>query len=267
MARARAGGARKFRCRVAYDGTPYSGFQAQPGRPTVQRELEEALERITRQAARVVPAGRTDAGVHATGQVIHFLSGWPHEPDDLGRALNALLPETVAVAALEEADPDFHARYSALSRRYRYDIWNGPLRSPLRQRFTLHRARPLDADAMHQAVQSLVGTRDCRAFAAGEDPAASTVREIFNAACRRNREMVRITVEANAFVRHMMRRIVGTLLEIGEGRKPPAHMERVLHSGDKALAGPTAPAKGLCLVWVSYPDAPAPKTTKEDQEA
>ena len=267
MARPGTGGARKFRCRVAYDGTPYSGFQAQPGRPTVQQELEAAMQRITRRATRVVPAGRTDAGVHATGQVIHFLSGWRHEVAALERALNAVLPETVAVAGLAEADPAFHARYSARSRRYRYDIWNGPRRSPMRQRYTLHRARPLDAGAMHAALQLLVGTHDFRAFAAGEDAAVCTVRAVIRVACQREGELVRVYVEANAFVRHMMRRIVGTLLEIGEGRKPPAHLERVVRSGDKALAGPTAPARGLCLIRVSYPDAPALETMKEDHKA
>ena len=266
MARARGGSARKFRSRVAYDGTPYSGFQAQPGRLTVQHELEAALQQITRRATRVVPAGRTDAGVHATGQVVHFLSGWRHEAEELERALNAVLPETVAVAELEEAVPAFHARYSARSRRYRYDIWNGPHRSPMRQRYTLHRARPLDAGAMHEALQLLVGTHDFRALAAGEEAETSTVRQVIRAACHREDELVRVYVEANAFVRHMMRRIVGTLLEIGEGRNPPGHLERVLRSRDKKLAGPTAPARGLCLIRVSYPGAPAIEMTKEDQE-
>jgi tRNA pseudouridine38-40 synthase len=251
---------------VAYDGTPYNGFQVQVGKPTVQEELEKAIERITQQPTRVVAAGRTDAGVHATGQVIHFLSGWQNPPAALERALNAVLPDTIAVAELEHAKPGFHARYSATSRCYRYDILNNPTRSPIRHRFALHRSRLLDTEAMHAAMQSLIGTHDFRAFAGGEEPGASTVRNVTYATCRRSGDTVRIKVEANAFIRHMMRRIVGTALEIGEGRKPTEHMEQVLAAGNKALAGPTTPAKGLFLIRVTYPDTFAPKRTKEDQQ-
>ena len=134
----------------------------------MQEELEKAIERITQQPARVVAAGRTDAGVHATGQVIHFLSAWPHPPGDLQRAMNAVLPKTVAVADLGYAASEFHARYSARSRRYRYDIINCETRSPITHRFALHRSRPLDAAVMHDALQYLGGTHDFRAFAAGE---------------------------------------------------------------------------------------------------
>ena len=209
-------------------------------------------------------AGRTDAGVHATGQVIHFQSGWTQTPADLERAMNAVLPESIAVAALERAKPEFHARYSAQSRRYRYDIWNGAHRSPLRHRFAWHRSKPLPTDALHAALQCLLGTHDFRAFAAGEEPDARTVRNVMSAQCRRRGNVVRITVEANAFLRHMVRRIVGTLVEIGEGRKPVEHMEEALHTGNKATAGPTAPAKGLFLVRVRYPDAFALEQSKED---
>jgi len=236
----------------------------QVGKPTVQAELEKAIERITRQATRVVPAGRTDAGVHATGQVIHFRSDWTHRTADLERAMNAVLPDTIAVAGLEHAEPNFHARYSAKSRCYRYDILNTATRSPIQHRFALHRSKRLDADAMHTALQSLVGTHDFRAFAAGEDRDAVTVRDVTKVTCRRSGEMVRITVEANAFLRHMMRRIVGTALEIGEGRKRTEHMKDVLTSRDKALAGPTIPAKGLFLVRVTYPGTPGFDTTNED---
>ncbi len=249
---------------MAYDGTPYSGFQVQVGKPTVQAELEKAIERITRQATRVVAAGRTDSGVHAIGQVIHFRSDWTHHTADLERALNAVLPDTIAVAALERAEASFHARYSAKSRCYRYDILNTATRSPIQHRFALHRSKRLDADAMHTALQSLVGTHDFRAFAAGEDRDAVTVRDVTRVTCRRSGEMVRITVEANAFLRHMMRRIVGTALEIGEGRKRTEHMKDVLTSRDKAQAGPTIPAKGLFLVRVTYPGTPGFDTTNED---
>ncbi len=251
---------------MAYDGTPYSGFQAQVSRPTVQQELERAIGRITQQSTRVVPAGRTDAGVHATGQVIHFSSGWSHGSANLERALNAVLPDTIAVAAVAQAEQDFHARFSAKSRRYRYDILNSATRSPLQHRFALHRSHSLDAAAIHGALQYLVGSHDFRAFAAGEETTATTIRNVEMASCRRSGDMVRIVVEANAFLRHMMRRIVGTVLEIGEGRKPTEHLERVLRARDKALAGPTAPAKGLFLVRVTYPERFVLTLTQEDQE-
>ena len=231
----------------------------------MQEELEKAIERITQYPTRVVAAGRTDAGVHATGQVIHFLSDWPHPPADLQRAMNAVLPNTVAVADLGYAASEFHARYSARSRRYRYDIINSETRSPITHRFALHRSRPLDAAAMHDALQCLGGTHDFRAFAAGEPANLSAVRKVLSASCRRSEDMLRIVVEANAFLRHMVRRIVGTLLEIGEGRKPIEHMERVLATRDKAEAGPTAPAKGLFLIRVTYPDTLALKSKEEDQ--
>lgn len=178
--------------------------------------------------------------------------------------MNAVLPDTIAVAALEYAQPDFHARYSAQSRWYRYDILNCATRSPIQHRFAWHRSRPLVADAMHESLQYLVGTHDFRAFAAGEEAGARTVRNVLTARCRRRGEVVRITVEANAFLRHMMRRIVGTLVEIGEGRKPITHMKRVLDAKNKTFAGPTAPAKGLCLIRVCYPQTNALEQREED---
>ncbi len=247
-----------YRCVVAYDGTPYRGFQIQIGEPTVQAELERAVERITQRAARVVAAGRTDAGVHASGQVVHFSAPWRHTPGDLRRALNAMLPKSVAVVEVARAEAGFHARYSAASRWYRYDILNTATRSPLLERFALHRSHPLHAPAINEALQALVGSHDFRAFAAGEPEDAITVREVIRTSCRRDGDMVRICIGANAFLRHMVRRIVGTALEIGEGRKPADHMKRVLASANKALAGPTAPAKGLCLVRVEYPASAGP---------
>ena len=179
--------------------------------------------------------------------------------------MNAVLPHSIAVAGMEYADADFHARYSAVSRQYRYAILNCATRSPIHHRFALHRSRPLDAAAMHTGLQCLVGTHDFRAFTAGEEPDASTVRNVTDVTCSRCGDMVHVTVEANAFLRHMMRRIVGTALEIGDGRQPTDYMEHVLSSKCKALAGPTAPAKGLFLIRVTYPDTLGLETTKEDQ--
>lgn len=213
----------------------------------------------------MVAAGRTDAGVHATGQVIHFFSEWRHGPGDLQRAMNAVLPKTIAVAGMDHAEGEFHARYSAKSRWYRYDILNSKTRSPIAHRFALHRSFPLNAAAMHEALQRLTGRHDFRAFTAGEPAGECTVRDLHSAACHRNGDSVQFVVEANAFLRHMVRRIVGTAIEIGEGRKPIGQMEKALNMQDKDLAGPTAPAKGLFLVRVTYPESLAPNWNEEDQ--
>jgi len=242
----------KLRCQVAYDGTDYFGFQVQPGKRTIQSELEQALRAITQEDTRMVPAGRTDAGVHALGQVVHFEANWRHTAPELERALNALLPTSIAVASMEAVSPDFHARYDATSRRYRYQVWNSPVRCPLNYRYTLHYPLPLMVERMCQALQYILGDHDFRAFAGGEEPNSVTVRRVEDVRCERHGDLIVIEVEANAFVRHMMRRLVGTLLEIGEGKHAPEFMSELLASGDKARAGPTVPARGLCLVRVLY---------------
>jgi tRNA pseudouridine38-40 synthase len=253
---------------VAYDGTGYSGFQRQTNALTVQEVLESALAQITQETTTVLAAGRTDAGVHATGQVVAFDTAWRHGLDDLWRALNAVLPADIAFLQVEEAAPSFHPRYDARCRRYRYTVYNAPVRWPLALRYSLHVAVPLDVPAMERAAQLLVGEHDFAAF--GQPPRVSerddvTVRRVLAAQWRRELPLgcapgeraqdvlwLNFDIEANAFLYRMVRSIVGTLLQVGRGEMEVDEFAEVLALGDRDRAGPTAPPHGLCLVEVKY---------------
>jgi len=254
---------RNYRAGVQYDGTAYSGFQIQPDRPTIQGELERALGRVTQESVRVTGAGRTDAGVHARGQVISFRARWSHGRDDLQRAINAVLPGDVAVYDLSAADDRFHARFSALSRVYVYTIYNAPLRAPLLARFTHHVSRSLNVEAMAEASDRLQGEHDFAAF--GQPPVGdSTVRVVhrvgwcsggaaFGACLPGGPDgLLQFEIEANALLRGMVRRIVGTLLLVGSGALAVDGFSEILESGEIRRAGPPAPASGLCLWRVRY---------------
>lgn len=251
---------------VSYDGTAYSGFQRQADVPTVQQTLEEALAEITQEAITVLAAGRTDAGVHAVGQVIAFDTAWEHTIDDLQRAMNAVLPADVAVRALEEVASGFHPRYDARSRRYRYLLYNAPMRCPLARRYSLHVAASLDVEAMQEAACLLVGEHDFATF--GQPPQGEiTVRRILEAEWRRlkwalapfggsGREIeggwLAFDIEGNAFLYRMVRSIVGTLLDVGRGRMSVGEFGEALASCDRGRAGKTASAHGLFLMEVAY---------------
>lgn len=244
---------RNIRCVVEYDGTDFYGFQRQPRHETIQGCLERALSSLTGEAVAVTGAGRTDAGVHAAGQVVNFLTEsripverWPY-------ALNSRLPEGIVVKQADEVPPEFHARKSATAKTYRYTIWNAAFPSVFWQRFALHVATPLDVDAMQAAAEFIVGRRDFAAFrAAGSTPVRSTVRHMHSLDVHRDRQRIDITATADGFLYHMMRNIVGTLLVVGQGRQPPGWVQDVLAAGRRELAGPTAPARGLCLMLVEY---------------
>jgi tRNA pseudouridine38-40 synthase len=241
----------RVRAVVAYDGTDYGGFQRQANAPTVQAALEAALAQVTQEAITVLAAGRTDAGVHAAGQVIAFDTAWRHGLGDLQRALNAVLPADIAVLEIDEAAADFHPRYDARSRRYRYTLYNAPVRSPLDRLYSLHVAASLDVAAMQQAARSLVGEHDFAAF--GRPPQGrETVRRVLTAEWSREQDWLVFDIEANAFLYRMVRSIVGTLLQVGQGRMGEEGFAAVLASGDRSLAGPTAPPHGLCLMEVKY---------------
>jgi tRNA pseudouridine38-40 synthase len=237
---------------VAYDGTEYSGFQRQANSLTVQEAIEIALAQITQERISVLAAGRTDAGVHATGQVVAFDIAWQHELDDLWRALNAVLPADIAFLQIEEAAPDFHPRYDACSRRYRYTVHNAPVRSPMTLRYSLHVAAPLDVAAMVQATQSLVGEHDFAAFGQPPKQGATTVRRVLAAEWGGDAPQLHFDIEANAFLYRMVRSIVGTLLQVGRGEMGVEEFAAVLASRDRDRAGPTAPPYGLCLMQVKY---------------
>lgn len=248
------GTAQEVLCRatIEYDGTDYHGFQIQVGVPTIQGVLEQALRRLTQRETRVIGAGRTDAGVHASGQVIGFRAVWKHPLADLQRALNAVLPDDIGVLDLSEALAGFHPRFSAKGRRYRYVVFNRPVRSPLMARFTGHVSEPLDVEALGEAVPYVVGRHDFAAF--GTPPnGGHTVRQVHWARWRRvDEDVLHFEVEANAFLRKMVRTLVGTMLEVGKGWRTPASLGAILVSRDRSQAAPPAPACGLCLIEVLY---------------
>jgi tRNA pseudouridine38-40 synthase len=244
-------GVRCIKAVVEYDGTRYAGFQSQPDLLTIQGELERALSEVTQEQVKVVGAGRTDAGVHASGQVIHFLTGWKRSLEELHRAFNALLASDVAVKEMTVAPPDFHARFSALTREYRYTILNQSIRSPLEARYAYHHEQHLDAEAMGQALVCLIGTHDFASF--GQPTQGdSTVRDVARATCRQDGNHIYVDLTANAFLRHMVRTIVGTLLPVGRGLLRPADVSAILEAKDRSQAAPPAPAHGLCLARVNY---------------
>ena len=241
---ARGGSARRIRATVEYDGTEFAGFQLQPGARTVQGELEAALARLSggiRQP--VMGAGRTDAGVHAIGQVIAFTYPGSLSVAELGEALNGNLPPDVAVRDLRRAPAGFNPRYAARYREYRYTIWNGP-RSPLRERTALRVRSGLDVAAMARAAEALEGRHDFSAFG-GADP--QPVRTVHRIRVRRDGSTVTIDVRADAFLRGMVRRIVATLLAVGKGQLAATAVSDLLAARSPALGGAAAPARGLSL--------------------
>jgi len=238
---------------VEYDGAGFAGFQRQRGRPTIQGEIERAIGEIVGRPVRVAGAGRTDAGVHATGQVASFTTESRLGPDEWPRALNAHLPPTIAVVRASVVPDDFHARYSARSREYRYTIVNRRARPAIGRQYRWHVPQPLDAEAMHAALQSLVGKHDFAAFA-GDARRHATVRTILAASCARQGDEVVVDVAADAFLPHMVRNVVGTLVQIGKGCLEASELATILASCDRSRAAATAPPHGLCLVRVNYGD-------------
>lgn len=241
---------KNYRLVIGYDGTDFRGWQRQPDGRTVQGVLEEAVFKVTRKRTVVHGAGRTDAGVHALGQVASIRGVFKLTDEVLFRALNAVLPPDVRVFSLEEAPPGFHARRSARSKLYRYRIVHAPQASPLDRRYVLHWPYPLKLGAMREAARLFVRTADFTAFSSNRD--RSPVRTVTRSEIRRSGDEIVYTVEAQGFLRYMVRTIVGTLLEVGRGRIRPADIEEIFGNRDRSLAGPTAPARGLTLVRVDY---------------
>jgi len=249
--------ARTFRLTLEYDGAGFEGWQIQPGeRRTVQGELEKAIARVARERVKVVGSGRTDAGVHAEGQVASVTFDTSLEPERLQRALNASLPDDVAIRELSVAHDGFDARRDATGKLYRYSLWNAPERAPLRRRRALCLLRPLDLARIRVAAAQLVGCHDFASFQAAGCEAATSVRTLRRIDVTGEAgAAIHLWFEGTGFLRHMVRNIVGTLIEVGSGRRDPEGMTALLAARDRRRAGPTAPAHGLTLVSVSY--APA----------
>jgi tRNA pseudouridine38-40 synthase len=255
--------ARRYRARVEYDGTDFAGFQVQPGARTVQGELEAALARLTGGERQPVDgAGRTDAGVHAAGQVIAFSYAGRLSATELGRALDALLPADVAIRDVRRAPARFHPRYAARYREYRYTVWNGP-RSPLRERTALGVRVPLDTAAMARAGSVLEGRHDFSAFGAAD---RNPVRTVHSVRVRRSGSLVTIDVRADAFLRGMVRRIVAVLLEVGRGKMDESGVRAALAARLPALDGASAPAHGLTLRRVALGRRVGNRNTTEEPE-
>lgn len=236
---------------ICYDGTGYSGFQIQKNAPTIQEELENALAQLTGCDIRVLAAGRTDAGVHAEGQVIAFDTEWKHTIEDLKCGMNAVLPEQIAVRALEQVGAAFHPRFDAVRRYYRYTVYWAAARNPLVARYSLHVTRALNLRAMQVAAQHMVGRHNF--WALGSPPQGNnTVRDVFRAAWSFDDPWLFFDIEANAFLYRMVRMTVGTLLRVGYGALTPDAFEALLRRRDRATAGPAVAAHGLCLRAVEY---------------
>jgi tRNA pseudouridine38-40 synthase len=241
---------------LAYDGGAYAGWQVQPDKPTVQGTLEAALRQITQETIRVTAAGRTDAGVHALGQVVGFATATRLSNADLQRALNAVLPADIAVLSLEDASEGFHATRDAVAKRYRYQIHNGRTPSVFDRHFAWHYPQPLDAPAMHEAGQALVGRHDFSSFETAGSERPDSIRTIHELSVARGGEELseRVTVEVagDGFLYNMVRTIVGTLVDVGVGARDVNWPAAVLAACDRREAGQTAPPHGLFLVNVSY---------------
>lgn len=238
---------------IEYDGRDFLGWQRLSHGPSVQAAIEAALSRVAAHAVEISCAGRTDAGVHARCQVAHFDSEAVRTPRAWMLGANSLLPASVAVLWAQPVAADFHARHSARARRYRYRILNRAVRPALEAGRVTWERRPLDAEAMNVAAQALLGRQDFTAFRAISCQAPSAVREVREVTVRRDGEYIDIEIEANAFLHHMVRNIVGSLLPVGRGEQPPGWLAALLAGRNRDAAGPTAPPDGLTFLGPRYP--------------
>jgi tRNA pseudouridine38-40 synthase len=243
---------RNIKLVLSYDGTDFSGWQRQPDRRTVQQVLEEAIGRLTGVEPATNASGRTDAGVHALGQVVHFYTASRHAPEVFVKALNATLPHDVRVRGAWEMSQAFHATLDAKAKLYRYVIDNHPIADPFQTRYSHHVYRRLDVAAMGAAARSLEGRHDFHSFETHWPNRTSSVRTVSHIAVNRMNDFVWVDVEADGFLYNMVRTIAGTLLLVGTGRWPAARVAEALAAEDRRAAGPTAPAQGLFLVRVRY---------------
>jgi len=258
---------RRLALLLEYDGTAYGGSQYQKNAPSVQGTLERALSRLTSEPIRVTLAGRTDAGVHARGQVASFLTTARHSVETFVRGTNALLPPDISVQAAAEAPPDFNPRRHAVRRWYRYTLYLRPQRSALLRNRAWQVGQPLDLDAMSRAAQALVGSHDFASFAPpSEARRGSTRRHVFRARLlvERGSALAHFDIEANAFLQRMVRRIVGTLVEVGRGKRTVGEFRDLIERPQPGGAAATAPAQGLCLMKVRYESGLFDAETNED---
>lgn len=244
-----------FKITIEYDGTEFHGWQRQKHERTIQGEIERALRLITEQQVLVIGSGRTDAGVHALGQVANFVCDTRLSPAEFQKALNSLLPAAIVIVASEQVDMAFHARYDVQRKLYRYSILNRPLRTAIGRRYAWHISRPLDLKAMRAAAGELIGHHDFKAFEGAGSPRSHSFRKVFRTDFIRAQATDRLAfeIEADGFLRFMVRNIVGTLVRVGSGDIGVAEFREILLSKNRSRAGITAPPHGLFLVGVTYP--------------
>ena len=242
-----------FKLTIEYDGTHYCGWQRQKADPTIQAAIETALSAMLRRPVIVTGSGRTDAGVHALGQVANFKADTQLGPDVFLKGLNSLLPADIVIRACETAPESFHARYDVRTKHYCYRILNRRLPAAIGRQYAWHIRRPLNIEVMNAAAATLRGTHDFKAFEGAGSPRSSTVRTVWRAdLATAADDHLTLDIEGNGFLRFMVRNIVGTLVEIGMGKRPANQMSAILAACDRSRAGATAPAHGLCLMGVSY---------------
>ena len=253
---------RYFKLTIAYDGTDFHGWQIQANKPTVQGEIVAVLRRLTQENVQLPGAGRTDAGVHALGQVGSFRTQSALSAGEFQRALNALLPPAIRIVSAEETGPDFSARWSAKGKVYCYRLYRGKVVPPMLWRYVLHYPFPLDEEAMKEAAAKFVGVHDFTSFAAStgsedDDKERNMEREIYSTELKRtdDGEELWFTVHGRSFLRYMVRKMVGTLLEVGRGKLSPADIETLYELKDRSKSGPTVPPQGLFMVRVDHEEA------------
>jgi len=250
---------------VEYDGSSYHGSQYQSNASSVQGEIENALCNLTGEQVRVHAASRTDAGVHAMGQVISVRTKSVFSPETWVKALNFYLPIDIAVRKAFMVDNDFDVRRHALNREYRYSIWNRPTRSPLKERLTHFVPHYLDTEAMNYAAGVLLGEHDFAPFCSGEN--GSTRRYVYKAEINRKRDLITFDMVANSFLTHQVRNTIGGLIQVGLGKTKVEDFWRLARSGESGVVGPAAPARGLCLMKINYTSFPLPIDDKETVKA
>jgi tRNA pseudouridine38-40 synthase len=243
----------RYKITLEYDGTPFVGWQRQENGLSVQQAVEEAIQKFSREKAETFAAGRTDAGVHALGQVAHFDLEKDYPEDEIMGAINFhIRPHPVAVMEVQKVDGEFHARFSAKQRSYTYRIINRRPPLVLEQNRAWHIVLPLDHEAMQEAAQYLVGRHDFTSFRAASCQGTTPIKNLDEVTVRREGERVEISVSARSFLHHMVRNITGTLFNVGVGKWAPGDVKRVLEAKDRALAGQTAPPEGLYFMRVEY---------------
>lgn len=244
---------RNFKLIIEYDGSGYSGWQRQKDPNTIQGAIEQAIHRLTGNSITLIGSGRTDAGVHALGQAANFHADTRLTAEDIGRALNSLLPGDIVILSCTEMPESFHARFDAVSKLYRYRFLNRPLPPAIGRQYAWHVKKKLDIDAMRAALVYLQGTHDFKAFEGAGSPQVHSVRQVLKAELfQRDRCEIDFEIEANGFLRHMVRNIVGTLVDVGRAKISPSVFKTIRDTADRSKAGVTAPPHGLFLVRVNY---------------